>query len=140
MKNVYTSVEPFYVVSKFLGMFPMSFDGSLRKGKLKVTCVDVLTTIIAAIVPFTLVLLNLFYKSIPDDSRTFLSELWIAENNFGVFLTLVRLPYQLYKFKSIERFLKKVHQFDEKVVKKGSSFKLVIFYQKIPGEAVASSC
>lgn len=115
MENIYTCYKPFYVLSKCLGMFPMSFEGPPRKGKLKVKWHDWLLPGFATLIPTAIIAVNIFCDDSPASTSPFLSKLWVIEILFGVFLMMTQFPYQLLKHRNIEEFLNRVHHFDQKV-------------------------
>jgi len=60
MENYFSSIQPFYRVAKFFGLFPMSYKGSVPKGVIKFTACSLIRTILAAILLLGMILLIMF--------------------------------------------------------------------------------
>lgn len=117
MDNVYTTVRPFYCVLKFLGGFPMSFEGPARKGIFKQKLCDVLNPCIAACT-FFLIFGMVFSR---DDTIYSPSEIlmraWIFSLIFCLLMDFIAFCYQIAKRNSIVKFLKQIDVIDKKVKK-----------------------
>lgn len=122
MKNIYTTFKPFYFLAKALGLFPLSYDGPVAKGKLKVMWFDVCITIFAfsLLLSFALLKLNLREAVLIDS--TILVKSWEISLEFGLGTTIIQFCYQFVKRNEAKKFLKQLNNFDQQV--KSSQWKL----------------
>lgn len=115
MENIYTASKPFYNLIKFLGLFPMSYDGPEVKGCLKVHRFDVISTIISWSFCVFLFSLGLIFEDGTASTSAFLSQVWVIHHLFGNACVLIISFYQNSKYRSIANFLAAVENFDKKV-------------------------
>lgn len=117
MENVYTSFRPFYVLSKALGVFALSFQKQPRKGVFQMRWFDLLVSCLAVLLPGILILTSIFTHLISTKNRemALLYKLWFAEMVIGTTLMALLVPYQMAKSRSIGRFLDVLNKFDEHV-------------------------
>ena len=57
MENYFTSIQPFYRLAKFFGLFPMGYKGPERRGILKFTICGFIRTLLAFLVLFGMLFL-----------------------------------------------------------------------------------
>lgn len=115
MENIFTSVQPFYVLAKVLGTFPMSFDGPACKGLFKVKWHDL--TVSALLFAFLLTL-SFLKISLADSfivESVVLQEAWGLSLIAGLYITLAQLAFQIYKRNEIKQFLRHLDDFDLEV-------------------------
>lgn len=115
MENIFTAVKPFYIFAKFLGLFPMTFEGPMSKGILRVKWYDVAASALAILVPIVIIAVNLIIGDESASSSSLLSNAWTIEAIAGDALVMIIFIYQQLKRQKIEEFLIKLHDFDEKV-------------------------
>jgi hypothetical protein len=114
MENIFTAYQPFIVFFKFLGLFPLSFDGPARKGNLKFKWKNIFsscTTILFYTFVFGFILTN---RKVTVDSKI-LYYGWSLPSLLESFFQLVLVLNQLKDAKKIVLFLKKLQAVDEKV-------------------------
>lgn len=115
MENIFTAAQPFYLLSKVMGLFPMSFEGPIEKGNFKVKWHDVIYSLFSLTVPISLIAFNLLAEVTQVSSSALLSDIWVIHSITGVSLLILQFSYQVCKRKEILRFLEAVNEFDEKV-------------------------
>lgn len=111
MDNVYTIVKPFYILSKVLGIFPLSFDGPPQKGFFITKWYDVITPLI---LPGTSILL-IALSALLGNETEMLFGVWRISGIFVCFLVILQFCWQMNKFKSIPKFLEALNTYDLKV-------------------------
>lgn len=111
MENIYTAAEPFYILSKAFGLFPMSQEGPTSKGLFRLKWHGVVSCLVSFMVPITLIVIIIFFAN-PD---TWLSKVWSVYTNFGTTWSFLNFFYQISKRQSAIKFLDAVNQFDQKV-------------------------
>lgn len=115
MENIYTTAQPFYVLTKGLGLFPMSNEGSAFKPKFRVRLHDIVASFLAFLVPILLIVLNSSCSDAPASSSRMLSDIWRVHAIFGVFLVVLNFIYQIRRRSEILKFLEMINEFDKKV-------------------------
>ena len=115
MDNIHTTFTPFYCVLKLLGIFPISYQGSFRKGVMEQKFLDVLFSIIFFLVCLFLFLINFSRSEKVCSSSDILGRAWDWSLQICLSLLLISLCYQLVKRKSIVNFLGLIEEFDLKV-------------------------
>lgn len=115
MENIFTSARPFCLLSKILGLFPVSFDGPAANGVLKLSFFGVVCSGLSAFIAISLIALNLLQENIPTSSSRLLSLLFRIDLLIGLLLNLITLFYQMGRLRSIANFLIAIHNIDEKV-------------------------
>jgi hypothetical protein len=116
MENIFTAAKPFLVVSKYLGLFPMSFDGPTRKGSLKLKWTDLIYLFLAfflfiSALYFCLTSKITFYKT---DSRLIL-ETCSSLAFYSVLFDSLCLIGQFYYRENVVEFLRIIQKFDFEV-------------------------
>lgn len=111
MDNVYTIVKPFYILSKVLGTFPLSFDGPPQKRFLVTKWYDVVTPLILPGISILLIVLN----ALLINDNEVLYSVWRINGIFGCCLVILQFGWQMKKFKSVPKFLEALNTFDRKV-------------------------
>lgn len=117
MRNVYIVVWPFYFVTKSLGLFPMSFDGSPEKGNLVVKWHDFIApafNFILAVVIFVTPL-RILYSETVNGLLPWIATVMTLVCLSGSALNFIPYFHQISKRKSIAEFLHGLHSFDKKV-------------------------
>lgn len=117
MKNVHTSVVPFYWIAKLLGLFPFSYEGKYRNGILVQKFKDIASTSISLFVFMFLYIANFFRNESVSSTSDILTRVWDLSLHFFLTTLLVSYLYQLSKWKSVVTFLALIEKFDEKVWK-----------------------
>jgi len=115
MENIYTSVRPFYFVTKALGLFPMTFEGPPDKGIFYVKWHDVIVCLFALGMPFVFIMLIIFLEDGPASSSAMLSDAWKIHFVFSLILIFIQLIIQIASHKSIVKFLDAISIIDKKV-------------------------
>lgn len=111
MENIYTAAEPFYILSKVLGLFPMSKEGPTAKGLFRLKWHGIVSCLVSFIVPIALIALTIFF----DNPDSWLSKVWSIYTNFGTTWSFLNFFFQIIKHESAIKFLDAVNQFDQKV-------------------------
>lgn len=111
MENVFTSVKPFYVLAKVLGLFPLSAESSWENGKFKTNLLDVSHWSLVSI----LIALNVFFDDGPASTSPLVAMMFKIQAMFGTFLISILFFYQMAKRHSIVKFLRAVDEFDQRV-------------------------
>lgn len=114
MENLYTDIKPFYYFAKILGLFPMSFVGSARKGILKTKIHDAIYSLLAFVTLGTLLILKI---SLNNNVRT--SKLMFVAFEFSMYLEFFMLAiqfiFQICKRNDIRFCLSMLDAFDNEV-------------------------
>lgn len=115
--NVFTAAKPFLTLAKVIGVFPMSFDGHVRKGFLKVKKKNMLISVLTIFLLISLICIS-------QVSPYFLTKLLyfklsIVAWNVGVQLTtctvLISFCIQITKCKNVVKLLNCIQNFDMEV-------------------------
>jgi hypothetical protein len=117
MENIFTVAKPFLTFAKLLGVFPMSFEGSARRGLLKVHLTDLIYPVFAQILLFSNLFYSLFAKSFyhhSSDSKI-TTEGWNVIVKLGKVVVICQIIGQLWKRKNFVRFLNMIQNFDMQV-------------------------
>lgn len=115
MRNIYTSIRPFYFLSKAMGLFPLSFVGPVDKGNFKVKWYDVLISICSFSLMLSLMLLNIYILEPVVIDSNILMKSWEFSLEYGFAMTIVQYCYQNMKRNQVKKFLKELNLFDEEV-------------------------
>lgn len=113
--NIFTSVRPLYILSKILGIFPMSPQGSVWKGVFAVKWHDFITPCINFAVSITIIVWCISLEDAASSSH-FLSIIWILREVIAMILSTITFFCQISKFKLILKFLTDMDSFDKKVL------------------------
>jgi uncharacterized membrane protein len=125
MHNIYRSASYFYYVMKFFGMAPYTFD---RKAlKFHTTFSDYLR-LVGTLIAW--IYINFIHIRTYDNRRyklgikfKIVDSLWVNCYFLQNLSVLVILIFNFVKRKSVENFLKSIHEFDVQIHKLGWSFK-----------------
>lgn len=117
MENIFTVVRPLYLVTKVLGLFPMSFNGLTEKGNFVVKHRDFVAPILNVFLAICLVPLIILYPLEVESFSPMMSTTLHLIGISGTILNFIPFSYQIYKRKSINRMLRDFHDFDKKVRK-----------------------
>lgn len=115
MENIYTSVRPFYFLTKALGLFPMSHEGYAEKGILKVKWRDIIYSTAAAFLSIFLLSIVILFEDIDASSSVLLSKLLVIQTTFATAMIVIQNFWQISKHQSIANFLKTLFVFDKNV-------------------------
>jgi 7tm Chemosensory receptor len=115
MENVYTAARPFYVLSKALGLFPLSVDGPMTKGIFTLKRRGAAGSTISVVTPILLIIWLFYVRQLDERPTEKLMKVWIIEMVFGVLLIFVQFFIQLPRCRQIVRFLEDVNSFDRRV-------------------------
>jgi hypothetical protein len=120
MENFYTTVRPFCKLGNFLGFFPFSFDGDVRKGNLIIKKVNLLQMAIAiAFLILMMVANSVQYKMSLINRDFFEYGVWSWVMSFSLPSLLIILVMQMTMHKKIKKFFAHMHACDEKFYKLG---------------------
>lgn len=115
MENIFTTIEPFCIVMKMFGIFPISFDGPAYKGVFKTTFCDALATIISLCLLLLIIIANMLYDESVLTSSLMLTKAFSFLIRTELFSMILMFAYQIYFRKSIVEFIKWINIFDQKV-------------------------
>lgn len=115
MENIYTTVRPFYVLSKCMGLFPVSFEGPPRKGFLMTKRTDIAASCIAGVIPICMIALNLMIEDSVVSTSPFVSRMFVVSAFVGVCTIFVQFWMQISQRHSILSFLAALNNFDQRV-------------------------
>lgn len=112
MENIYTVFYPFYLTSKFIGLFPKSFVGTVEKKALKLRFIDLFSPTF-----LFCILIYLFYQTISfpyiQSDSSILTIAW----NYSLILELygitIQILYQVLHCSAIRNLLEIIHNFDQ---------------------------
>lgn len=124
MENIYTSIKPFYVYAKLLGIFPLSFVGKPTNGVLKVKPHDILITSFSFALLIGLIFLELHFETFIKSDSSILTKASKASVAASLFLLVSSFFYQISRRNEIKHFLEILRIFDEEV-RKLASFILI---------------
>jgi 7tm Chemosensory receptor len=114
MENIYSSVKPFYNLSKILGLFPLSFDGSETKGRLELKWHGVVSCVVTVLILTLLLFMNFLDEEDPSSSAM-LNNVWNFQVVFGLILLLILFIYQIKQRNAIADYLQIIKNIDDKV-------------------------
>lgn len=122
MENYFTSIQPFYGVAKFFGLFPMSYKGLVPKGVIKFTVCSIIRTLLAAILLLGMILLIMFNHILfLMERRPFLVNMvwsWFLIIIYPViFLQLILQALRIKKIRSFLLFMNEIDGKLEQLVK-----------------------
>lgn len=115
MKNVHYSARPFYIVSRVLGTFAYSYDGSYRKGVLKLSVPGVLWFGILVGIFVSIFTGSSFVLEDVNSSSKILVLAWNTSLTISFTTMLAAKFYQMHKQTSIVGFLRKIDEIDANV-------------------------
>jgi hypothetical protein len=115
MENVYTISKPFLIFSKVFGLFPMSFEGSARKGFLKFKWINLIFTfcLFAALTYLQVELSRRVALLLCELSL--MDKVWTSLTQAQLLSFYWCFCYQIFKSKNTLRFLQLIGSFDENV-------------------------
>lgn len=117
MENYFTSIQPFYRLAKFFGLFPMSYKGPVRRGILKFTICGFIRTLLAFLVLFTM----LFFIFINHIMLLMEQRPFLINTVWSWFLIIIypviifQLILQAIKMKKIRSFFIFMNEIDSKL-------------------------
>lgn len=115
MRNFFSTIKPFYFVSKTFGFFPMTLKGAPEKENFVVKWTDIIAPVLNGLLAVLLIVSISFY---PLEDGVFTPMMTMTStliSIFGTVLNFLQLIFQTSKHKSIANFYMKVNQFDKKV-------------------------
>lgn len=117
MENFFTSIQPFYRLAKFFGLFSMSYRGSVRKGILKFTICSIIRTLLAFFALFAMIFFILVnHIMLLVEQRPFLINMvwsWFLVLIYPVIF--IQLILQVSKMKKLRSFLLFMNETDKKL-------------------------
>jgi hypothetical protein len=125
--NVFRSAAPLCYYLKLLGLFPASFIGDIRNGRMKVAITGKVHSIFTCIIWFSAVVYGIiqpYDEKEYTDLSSLLIKVWYYATLFGSFAILVSMIRQICVFDKILDIFKAFHDFDEKV---SSELKRIFF-------------
>lgn len=115
MENFYTAIEPFCIISKFLGFLPLSFEGPIRKGILKTKNFDLISSAIWIVILMTISIQACDIAS-KSSQNFFRAQVWSWILMTGAMsIVVVNFVYQMIKLKKIVNFFHHLHSCDLKL-------------------------
>ena len=115
MDNVHTSIRPFYFVLKVFGLFPFSYEGNYKNEILKEKPLDVVMTCLAISFYIFLLFWNVVMVKELKSTSKIIGMAWSISLLLFLSLMLISAFYQIFKRKSIGKFLNLLDEFDQKV-------------------------
>lgn len=115
MENIYTTLKPFYILIKSMGLFPMSFEGPPRKGFFKTKKIDVSASCVAGMLPVCMIALNLMIQDPVVSTSPFVSKMFVVSAFVGVCTIFCQFWMQIRLRHSILNFLGLLNNFDQRV-------------------------
>lgn len=114
MEDVYSSIRPFYILLKILGVFPItSTEKQSSWGNFANVLIASCSIIIFILVFFANILRRITFFSVY--STEIIQLIWLISLYFYIASTFVETCYQIYKRNEIKNFLKLLNKFDTKV-------------------------
>ena len=116
-KNIYEVVHPTQFIYKYHNLFPLTFIGHVKNGRLETTHWDILLFIFWFGLCSTLMILNMVsfsYEEIELSTKLLQTGDKIIVL-IGVFMGILTNIYQLRKRENIKKFLRILNHFDDKV-------------------------
>jgi hypothetical protein len=109
--NIFETFKPFYLLSKVLGLFPMTLENSsFRKTKF-----DVVRAVVSWLFLASSTVLTIWLDKEPPLSSAVINKTWRVHSVFGLLLMWAEFSVQMWKCKAIPELIFKLHAFDEKV-------------------------
>jgi len=115
MDNIYTSVYPFYCLSKIFGLFPHTFEGPVRNGKFNQTVLDIILSCLSLTLLVAVIGMNLVRTHSWEPSSSVLKVSWDLTLLPCVVSHIASFVFQVVKRGSIMKFLSLLDEFDIKV-------------------------
>lgn len=117
MENIFSTSKSFLRLAKFLGIFPMSFEGPPKEGVLKVKWHDLALSFLSfsALIALVVKILNFSQDEFTTSSSNILMNAWKAMKNTELQSFIVMFFYQIYRRKNIFKFLQIIHKIDQEV-------------------------
>ena len=122
MENIFTSIRPFYILTKTLGLFPITMESPETKSFSKLNLTGVISTCLTFLFLIILIILNIAGDDVKISSSEMLSKLWRLEVFLGLLLMCVQFFYQIGKHRSIVKFIFDIHEIDQMVKKSFTAF------------------
>jgi 7tm Chemosensory receptor len=116
MENIFTASKPFLTVSKVFGFFPISVVFTSKKISVNSRWLDIFFTCFSSLILITLNVLtwrNSTHLAATDSS--FLNSAWNLLRKVELAVYIFLFVYQISRREKIVSFLRKLHNFDEKV-------------------------
>lgn len=118
MENVYTTSKPFLSFSKVFGLFPISFEGSVRRGSLKFKWINLIFTF-CLFASLTYLEIELSRRVVSFWSEfSLLDKIWSSLTQVQLLSFFWTFCYQIFKSKNTLKFLQLINSFDENVRKR----------------------
>jgi hypothetical protein len=111
MNNVFQSFQPFYYLSKLLGLLPLTVMGN----SFKFTWMDAAASVGSLGFLLALTYFIVFIDDGPYLTTEMLSMTWRVHSIIGLHLTFIEFLIQMRKTKAIPKFINKLRAFDDKV-------------------------
>ena len=122
VKNVYDSLKYFYFILKFLGLAPYTFDHKTKTLRINKSSVAVFVfSLFVAASSCVFVILIGDYD--PDHKYGLLADIWQLQYILQHLFVLFTIIFNFSKIRSLDKLLKSIHSFDEKIESLKWSFK-----------------
>lgn len=117
-KNIYEVLQPIYYILKFIGLFPFSFEGPVKNGKLRYAILDGIWSILVLFIHIFFLLFNLHgFESIAYALGSKLLDAgWKFCTIFGICGGFFNEIYQICFKERIRSFLRILEDFDRQVL------------------------
>ena len=122
VKNVYDSLKYFYYILKFLGLAPYTFDHKTKTLRINKSSVAVFVfSLFVAAGSCVIVILSGDYD--PNHETGLLGDIWQYQFILQHFFVLFTIIFNFSKIRSLDKLLKSIYSFDEKIESLKWSFK-----------------
>lgn len=111
MENIFTSARPFLILMKYLGLFPVTFDGS----HLRITWSNHLISCCKLMLWITVVVVNVLNFELIPVTSIIIKNVFNVSLAFGLCSVLVMSCFQWFQCKHILRLLESIKVFDTNV-------------------------
>lgn len=115
MNNFHYSARPFFLVSRALGTFSYTYDGSFQCSAMKQTTFGIVSTYLSTAAVAVIFAINIFAGDSIVSTSKVLSFAWDSSLILSYAMLLSLKVYQICKQKSIWKFLQLIEQFNKKV-------------------------
>ena len=112
MDNVYTAFRPFYLFSKLIGAFSMTFEGSVKNGVLKTKIWDIVISILSICLIFVMIFVKFQNVNVVRVNSSFFSITWNYLIVLELFFLIIHLCFQHRRCYKIKNLLKALNKFD----------------------------
>lgn len=118
MENIYTSVEPFLKLGNIFGIFPVTLRNPARKGSLKTTSWNILSSFLMLLLLFINIVVAIANETVSYRKYLLLQYGWAVASKIEIFSHLFVLVMKIVKRRKFLLFLVNIHSSDEHVSEK----------------------